>query len=51
MALRGKREYIGWDANNIAQVEEGNIFLYPPQKRAIQYFYHYLYRTLCVILL
>ena len=51
MALRGIQEYIVRDANNIGRFEdegnivsiEGNIFLYPPKKRAIQY--------CCVILL
>ena len=41
MALRGIQEYIARDAYNIARVE----------KRAIQYYYYYLYRALCVILL
>ena len=58
MALRGIQEYIARDVNNIARVEdecnivniEGNIFLYPPI-RAIQYYYYYSYRALCVILL
>ena len=58
MALRGIQEYIARDVNNIARVEnkgyivsiEGNIFLYPP-KKSIQYYYHYSYRVLCVILL
>ena len=58
MALRGIQEYIARDVINIAPVEdegnivsiEGNIFLYPP-KRAIQYYYYYSYRALCVILL
>ena len=58
MALRGIQEYIARDVNNIARVEDegnivsikGNIFLYP-QKRAIQYYYYYSYRALCVILL
>ena len=57
MALRGIQEYIARDVNNIARVEdegnivsiEGNIFLYP--ERAIQYYYYYSYRALCVILL
>ena len=58
MGLSGIHEYIARDVNNIAQVEdkgnivsiEGNIFLYPPKKRAIQYYYH-SHRALCVILL
>ena len=58
MALRGIQEYIARDVNNIARVKEegnivsieGNIFLYSP-KRAIQYYYHYSYSALCVILL
>ena len=58
MALRGIQEYIARDVNNIARVEEegnidsieGNIFLYP-RKIAIQYYYYYSYRALCVILL
>ena len=40
MALRGIREHIGRDANNIAKAEDegnivsikGNTFLYPPKK-------------------
>ena len=59
MALRGIQEYIARDVNNIARVEdegnivsiEGNIFLYPPKKKAIQCYYYYSYRALCVILL
>ena len=58
MALRGIQEYIARYANNIAQVgDEGNIVsiegIYSciPRKRAIQYYYYYLYRALCVILL
>ena len=39
MALRGIQEYIARDVNNIAR------------KRAIQYYYYYSYRALCVILL
>ena len=58
MALRGIQEYIARDVNNIARVEdegnivsiEGDIFLYP-LKKAIQYYYYYSYRALCVILL
>ena len=58
MALRGIQEYIARDVNDIARVEdegnivsiEGDIFLYPP-KKAIQYYYYYSYRALCVILL
>ena len=58
MALRGIQEYIAKDVNNIARVEdegnivsiEGNIFVCP-RKRAIQYYYYYSYRALCVILL
>ena len=58
MALRGIQEYIARDVNNIARVDdegnivsnEGDIFLYPP-KNAIQYYYYYSYRALCVILL
>ena len=58
MALREIQEYIARDVNNIARVKdggnivsiEGNIFLYPPKKRAIQYYY-YSYRAMCVILL
>ena len=41
MALRGIQEYIALDVNTIARVEdvsnivniEGNIFLYPPEKK------------------
>ena len=58
MALRGIQEYIARDVNNIARVEdEGNIVsieaIYSciPRKRAIQYYYYYSYRALCVILL
>ena len=58
MALRGIQEYIARDVNNIARVEdegnidsiEGNTFLYP-LKKAIQHYYYYSYRALCVILL
>ena len=60
MALRGIQEYIALDANNITLVFDsgniinisGNIFLYPPRERTIQYYYYYYsYRALCVILL
>ena len=59
MALRGIQEYIARDVNNIAPVEdEGNIVIASrtiysciPRKRAIQYYYYYSYRALCVILL
>ena len=47
MALRGIQEYIARDVNNIARVEDSCI----PRKRAIQYYYYYSYRALCVILL
>ena len=58
MALRGIQEYIARDVNNIARVKdegnnvniEGNVFLYL-LKKAIQYYYYYSYRALCVILL
>ena len=52
MALRGiqdSKEYIAQDANNVVSIE-CNIYLHP-QKRVIQYYYYYLYRTLGVILL
>ena len=35
MALRGLQDYIARDAYNIVSIT-GNIFLYPPKKRAIQ---------------
>ena len=47
MALRGIKEYIAQDANNIARVEYSCI----PRKRAIQYYYYYLCRALFVIYL
>ena len=58
MALRGIQEYIARDVNNIARVEdEGKllasraIYSCIPRKRAIQYYYYYSYRALCVIIL
>ena len=50
MALRGIQEYIARDVNNIARVED-EIYYCIPRKRAIQYYYYYSYRALCVILL
>ena len=44
MALRRIQEYIARDVNNIARVEDSS-------KRAIQYYYYYSYRALCVVLL
>ena len=57
MVLRGIQEYIARDVNNIARVEdegniisiEGNIYSCIPRKIAIQYYYYYSYRALCVI--
>ena len=52
MVLRGIQEYIARDANNIAWVEASRaIYSCITPKRAIQYYYYYSYRALCVILL
>ena len=58
MALRGIQEYIARDVTILPESKTRVILLASraiysciPGKRAIQYYYYYSYRALCVILL